>query len=462
MIWVMLFTGILLGWVIEWVIDTFRYNRMIDRLQLEHDQAVIDITNRYESTLSQERSRHEEHIGDLQERHRAELNLADIELNSRLTEQTAAHRRELESNKEHLQNELKLVESQRRDELSARDKTYAEAKRVLEEGFKEQVLLLEKEHEQRLRETGVSLRNDHEKEHSRLKKEHGAELEALETRLRLEQEKLLAQAQNDNEIYTQNQVDDALAQRIAAHDQEKDALNVTHQNELRELESRLRKEYDDSLASARQESAANDQAQFKNNESRLQQQFDAALAEQNNKHAQDIETLNNTHHKELQELEARIRSNLDQEQAQQNALHRNEVAALKADYEQRIDELTLLSRSIATSQTQQTPVAAKTIDSSMTLANNGAISHVQQDDLTIIEGIGPKANNLLHNAGINSYSDLAGAEISTLQHILDDAGSRFRLLTPDTWPKQASLAAQGDWDALDQLKDQLDGGKPAN
>jgi len=109
------------------------------------------------------------------------------------------------------------------------------------------------------------------------------------------------------------------------------------------------------------------------------------------------------------------------------------------------DELTLLSRL----QTNTTPEDASTIVSSSLMSsshapsiNSGhAISHIQADDLTIIQGIGPKANNLLHDAGIKSYHDLAHTDVGTLKNILDNAGSRFRLLTPDTWPQQASLAA---------------------
>lgn len=340
MIWVMLFTGILVGWIIEWIIDTYRYNLMVERLQNEHHQAIMDVSKRYEDALEQARLRHEEYIGDLQERHRAELNLAEIEHNTRLTEQTAAHRQELEANQQHFQNELRLIESQRREELASRDATYGEAKAVLEQGYADELALLKNEHEQRLRETGASLRAEYEEQ--------------------------LTHARQDSAVSTQEKTG--------------------------EIESRLKREYDHSLA-------------------------------------------------------------------QHDAAHRHEIALLKADYEQRLDELTLLSRPAMTNS------SIVQLDSSNVSFNDGNgdsdfISHVQADDLTIIEGIGPKANNLLHDAGINSYQDLAHADIKTLQSILNEAGPRFRLLTPDTWPQQASLAAEGDWEALNQLKDKLDGGKP--
>ena len=38
-----------------------------------------------------------------------------------------------------------------------------------------------------------------------------------------------------------------------------------------------------------------------------------------------------------------------------------------------------------------------------------AATHIESDDLTRIEGIGPKINAELHNAGIHTFADLAAA-----------------------------------------------------
>jgi hypothetical protein len=37
----------------------------------------------------------------------------------------------------------------------------------------------------------------------------------------------------------------------------------------------------------------------------------------------------------------------------------------------------------------------------------------------------------------------------------------LRLADPTTWPEQAALAAQGEWEALAQLQDELKGGRRA-
>lgn len=79
------------------------------------------------------------------------------------------------------------------------------------------------------------------------------------------------------------------------------------------------------------------------------------------------------------------------------------------------------------------------------------------DDLTKIEGIGPKISGVLQAAGINTFAQLAASEVSRLQEILDAA--ELRLAHPGTWPEQARLAANGEWAALAKLQDELHHGK---
>lgn len=93
------------------------------------------------------------------------------------------------------------------------------------------------------------------------------------------------------------------------------------------------------------------------------------------------------------------------------------------------------------------------------LVKKGVIKRWKKDDLKAIEGIGPKIESLLHTAGIDSWSKLSETPVAEIQKILSSAGDRFRLADPGTWPQQASLAAKGDWKALEKLQDQLHGGK---
>lgn len=80
------------------------------------------------------------------------------------------------------------------------------------------------------------------------------------------------------------------------------------------------------------------------------------------------------------------------------------------------------------------------------------------DDLTVVEGIGPKMSAALVAAGIDTFAKLAEASEEQIKNAIEAAGLRFApSLT--TWAKQASFAARGDWDGLKDYQDKLTGGR---
>ena len=82
-----------------------------------------------------------------------------------------------------------------------------------------------------------------------------------------------------------------------------------------------------------------------------------------------------------------------------------------------------------------------------------------KDDLKKIEGIGPKIEGLLHQAGIKTFDDLTKAKPTKLKTVLQGAGPRYRMHDPGTWIDQAKLAAKGDWERLAKLQKELKGGR---
>ena len=82
-----------------------------------------------------------------------------------------------------------------------------------------------------------------------------------------------------------------------------------------------------------------------------------------------------------------------------------------------------------------------------------------RDDLKIVEGIGPKIEELLFNAGITTSGQLAATSVHQLKDILANAGPRFVMHDPGTWSAQALLAANGEWDNLKAYQDFLNAGK---
>jgi predicted flap endonuclease-1-like 5' DNA nuclease len=89
----------------------------------------------------------------------------------------------------------------------------------------------------------------------------------------------------------------------------------------------------------------------------------------------------------------------------------------------------------------------------------GLIKKYKQNDLKLVEGIGPKIEKLLIDAGIDTWEKLGHSKVEDLQAILDEAGSRFSLADPSSWPKQGELADQERWKELENYQDFLQGGK---
>ena len=85
---------------------------------------------------------------------------------------------------------------------------------------------------------------------------------------------------------------------------------------------------------------------------------------------------------------------------------------------------------------------------------------IESDDLTKIEGIGPKVAKTLSAAGISTFEALANAQVEDIQTILSDAG--LKMMDATSWPAQAKLAAEGDWDGLKKMQDELSGGRKAS
>lgn len=84
---------------------------------------------------------------------------------------------------------------------------------------------------------------------------------------------------------------------------------------------------------------------------------------------------------------------------------------------------------------------------------------IKQDDLTIVEGIGPKIQELFHNHDVKTWKALSECSVDKCQTVLDSGGERFKVHKPKTWSEQAKMAYQGRWAELLKWQDELDGGK---
>lgn len=73
---------------------------------------------------------------------------------------------------------------------------------------------------------------------------------------------------------------------------------------------------------------------------------------------------------------------------------------------------------------------------------------IRSDDLTVVDGIGPKIAELCAGIGVTTWSELGRTDVDTLRAMLDDGGSGYKARDPSTWPRQGELLAAGQWDAF--------------
>jgi predicted flap endonuclease-1-like 5' DNA nuclease len=138
----------------------------------------------------------------------------------------------------------------------------------------------------------------------------------------------------------------------------------------------------------------------------------------------------------------------------------NELAAqMEAATEKEAeDQLELVSPPVAIPLSIAPTPELKSSDSK-TKTTIVAAAAAEKDDLTVVEGIGPKIQMLLNQYGIFTYRQLATTEVERLKEILTAAGPQLAMHDPGTWPSQANLAANDEWENLKSIQGFLKGGK---
>ncbi len=86
-----------------------------------------------------------------------------------------------------------------------------------------------------------------------------------------------------------------------------------------------------------------------------------------------------------------------------------------------------------------------------------SVTPATPDVLKKLEGIGPKVEQILNEAGIKTYAELAKSDVDDLRKLL--ATAKLQMMNPDSWAEQAELADKGEWEALEKLQDELKGGR---
>ena len=84
---------------------------------------------------------------------------------------------------------------------------------------------------------------------------------------------------------------------------------------------------------------------------------------------------------------------------------------------------------------------------------------IKQDDLKIVEGIGPKIEGLFHKFDIKTWKALSEISTDKCQEVLNSGGDRYRIHDPASWPMQAKMAFKGQWKELAKWQEDHKAGK---
>jgi formate hydrogenlyase subunit 6/NADH:ubiquinone oxidoreductase subunit I/predicted flap endonuclease-1-like 5' DNA nuclease len=118
----------------------------------------------------------------------------------------------------------------------------------------------------------------------------------------------------------------------------------------------------------------------------------------------------------------------------------------------------------APSSETATPAAsstANTVPDAKQETPSQTVSSSTPDDLTVIEGIGPKRAAALVRAGITTFAQLAQTEKAKLEEIMTGADISLEQGI-ETWPMQADLLAKGDTAGFNALTVRLVAGRVTN
>lgn len=161
-----------------------------------------------------------------------------------------------------------------------------------------------------------------------------------------------------------------------------------------------------------------------------------------------------------------LQSKLETSQAENDKLN-GKIHSLEKDLETCKNQSAKWKADLDASKTKSTVENAKgfalvsetpiPFDAALALAAFG--KKIKQDDLKIVEGIGPKIEELYHNEGIKTWKALSETPLKKSKAILAAAGDKYAVHNPGSWAKQALMAYEGKWEKLKKWQEKHKGGK---
>ncbi len=106
------------------------------------------------------------------------------------------------------------------------------------------------------------------------------------------------------------------------------------------------------------------------------------------------------------------------------------------------------------------PKRTKKIVKALPKSKSSQKENKSSNNLTKIEGIGPKIMQILVDNNINTFAKLSKTKASKISDLLVKVGGNaYKRYKPETWAEQALLASKEQWEELKKLQDKLKRGR---
>ena len=122
-------------------------------------------------------------------------------------------------------------------------------------------------------------------------------------------------------------------------------------------------------------------------------------------------------------------------------------------------ELAACNQKLASGATAMSSFIAAPIPFDRKAARAAFGKRVKEDDLKVVEGIGPKISGLFHNYNIKTWKALSETSVAKCQEVLDSGGEKYKIHDPASWPMQAKMCYENKWKELHKWQEEHKHGK---
>lgn len=122
-------------------------------------------------------------------------------------------------------------------------------------------------------------------------------------------------------------------------------------------------------------------------------------------------------------------------------------------------ELAVCNQKLSSGAAEMSSYTATSIPFDAKAARAAFRKRVKEDDLKVVEGIGPKIEGLFHNYNIKTWKALSDTSVAKCQEVLDSGGAKYQIHDPASWPMQAKMCYENKWKELHQWQEKHKHGK---